>query len=138
MTVTWVKGTPTEFVNTPFKAVKAVTDGFDMDALVKKGAETMQRIIGTVNTTKSGPGRYETGLMLRTVGWRVEMGDGKIVGEFGWLDEGGRKPYFLYQEYGFTHVGSGQEIAAMMALQDADVQTREEFMQKLSEAIKRG
>lgn len=136
MSVTWVKGTPTEFVNTPFKAVKMVTDGFDMDALVKQGAEIMQRIIGTVNTTKSGPGRYETGLMLRTVSWRVETGDGKIVGEFGWLDT--QEPYFLYQEYGFTHVGSGQEIAAMMALQDADVQTREEFMQKLSEAVKRG
>jgi hypothetical protein len=129
-----VKGTPAQFIATPMKAVEQVTKGFDMTGLVRDAADAMQRTITTVTGTKSGPGRYDTGLMFQAVDWRISLPGNKIIGEFGWLDN--REAYFLYQEEGFTHYLSGQQIPAMFALQDAGVAAQQEFLKRLSEAVK--
>lgn len=150
---TWVKGSPSEFVATPMKAVQQVTEGFDMGKLVSDAAELMQEMIAIRGTgrhwsgdfgslahgypgrTASTPGRVASGHMVDSVGWRVEMEGGKLVGEFGWLTN--RDPYFLFQEDGFTHNITGEHIAGMLALQDSSIQTREEFLRRLSQALKR-
>lgn len=134
MSIRWVKGTPTQFIATPMKAVEQVTKGFDMEALVREASEAMQQTIGTINNTKSGLGRYQTGLMLRSVDWKVELGGGKIVGEFGWLDT--TEAYFVIQEKGFRVWNSGVNVPAMFALQDAGVASQQEFLKRLSEAVK--
>lgn len=150
---TWVKGSPSEFVATPMKAVQQVTEGFDMGALVKDAADLMKQMISVRGTgrswsgdfgslphgypgrTSSTPGRVASGNMRDSVSWRVEMNGGKLIGEFGWLTN--RDPYFLYQEDGFSHNITGEKIAGMLALQDAGIQSREEFLRRLSRAIKR-
>jgi hypothetical protein len=150
---TWVKGSPSEFVATPMKAVTEVTKGFDMGDLVKTAAELMQQMIRTRGTgrswsgdfgslahghpgrTASSPGRVASGHMVDSVAWRAEMEGGKLVGEFGWLTN--RDPYFLFQEEGFRHNVTGEKIAGMMALEDAGIQGREEFLRRLSQALKR-
>lgn len=150
---TWVKGSPSEFVATPMKAVQQVTEGFDMGALVKDAADLMKQMISVRGTgrswsgdfgslphgypgrTSSTPGRVASGNMRDSVAWRVEMNGGKLIGEFGWLTN--RDPYFLFQEDGFSHNITGEKIAGMLALQDAGIQSREEFLRRLSRAIKR-
>lgn len=150
---TWVKGSPSAFVATPMKAVQQVTEGFDMGALVQDAAELMQEMIAVRGTgrqwsgdfgslahgypgrTSSTPGRIASGHMVDSVSWRVEMEGGKLVGEFGWLTN--RDPYFLYQEDGFRHNITGEKIAGMFALEDAGIQAREEFLWRLSQAIRR-
>lgn len=136
MSVTWVKGSPSQFIQTPLKAVQSVTENFDMEALVREAAEAMQQTIGTINNTKSGPGRYQSGLMLRSVEWKVELEGSSIVGEFGWLDT--QEMYFLYQEEGFTIWNSGVNVPAMFALQDAGLAAQQEFLKRLSQAVKNG
>lgn len=151
---TWVKGSPSEFVATPMKAVQQVTEGFDMGALVKDAADLMKQMISVRGTgrswsgdfgslphgypgrTSSTPGRVASGNMRDSVAWRVEMNGGKLIGEFGWTDRGKQEPYFKFQEGGFTHNITGERIAGMLALQDAGIQGREEFMRRLSAALR--
>lgn len=130
MGITWVKGNPVSFQATAFKPVRAVQNNLDMEDIVKRAAEVMQFTIGNVNTTKSGPGRVDTGLMIQSVKYRTEISNGSIVGEFGWLDD--QEMYFLYQEKGFTNWLSGASIPGMMALMDADAAAREEFVGRLA------
>lgn len=136
MGITWVKGNPISFQATAFKPVRAVQNNLDMEDIVKRAAEAMQRRIGTATGTKSGPGRYETGNMIRSVKYRVEISNGAIVGEFGWLDN--QEMYFLYQDHGFVHWLSGDMIPGMMALMDAEFSARDEFVARLAAIVKLG
>lgn len=152
MSVQWVKGSPSEFVNTPFKAVKMVTDGFDMEALVEDAAALMKDLIASRGTNRawsdswpsraggrrwgSGPGRIDSGDMFDNVKSKVTYSSNTITGEFGWLDT--QEMYYLFQEDGFTHFISGEHIPGMLALQDAGIQAQQEFIRRLSLAVKRG
>lgn len=134
MGVTWVKGNPQSFVASAFKPTTQVMSDLDMDSIVKMASEAMQKRIGTVNTTKSGPGRVDTGLMLRSVKYRTEISNTKIVGEFGWLDN--QEPYFLLQDDGFDHILAGKHIPGMMALADAGIEAREKFISRLAAIVR--
>lgn len=129
----WTKGTPEQFVSSPVRAVQSVTKGFDMQSLVEEAAQTMELFIATRGTPKSGKqGRIDTGHMIQSVSWRVELDGGNLIGEFGWTET--QEPYFYYQEAGTR---SGAMIPAMLALEDAGIMAREEFMRRLSAAMKR-
>lgn len=118
-----------------------------MQSIVEKAAEAMRLIIQTSGTGKtwtrpsssgrtgSSPGRVDTGNMLDAVKWRVSSEGGNLVGEFGWLDN--QEPYFMYQESGFSHVGSGEWVRGMLALQDASLAAKEEFLTRLANALRR-
>ena len=134
--ITWVKGNPISFQATAFQPVRAVQNNLDMEDIVKRAAEAMQLRIGTATGTKSGPGRVDTGDMIQSVKYRVEISNGAIVGEFGWLDN--QEMYFLYQEHGFTHWLSGDMIPGMMALMDAEAAARDEFVARLAAIVKLG
>lgn len=130
MGVTWVRGDPISFQASAFAPVRAVQNNLDMNEIVKQAAEAMQLRIGTATGTQSGPGRYETGNMIQSVKYRVEISNTKIVGEFGWLDN--QEMYFFYQDEGFTHWLSGEHIPGMLALMDAEAEAREQFVSRLS------
>lgn len=152
MGVRWTKGTPTEFVNTPFKAVGLVTNNFDMEALVEDAAALMKDLIASRGRNRSwedswpsraggrrwgsGPGRIDSGEMFDNVKSRVEYSSDTIKGEFGWLDN--EEMYYLFQEDGFTHFISGEYIPGMLALQDAGIQSQQEFIRRLSLAVRNG
>jgi hypothetical protein len=135
MGIVWVKGSPSAFVDSPRNLVARVEKSIDLDAIVKQAAERMQYIIGTINNTASGPGRVDTTLMIKSVKYRVIIDGGNLVGEFGWLDT--QEMYFLYQEKGFTNWLTGREVPAMLALMDAGIEAREQFVRQLRDAIKR-
>lgn len=145
MSVRWERGSPDLFVSSPFRAIKGVTENFDMEQLVSDAADLMRRLIMTRGTGKvwsrpgpsgrtgSFPGRVDSGDMYSAVAHAVS-GDGRR-GEFGWLDN--QEPYFLYQEDGFRHWISGEHIPAMFALQDAGAAAQQVFLQRVMEAVKK-
>lgn len=145
MSIQWVVGSPQEFINTPQKALGLVTKNFNMEALVEDAAGMMKDLIASRGTnrqwsrawngrTHSGPGRIDTGNMYEAVTWWVSP-DG-YRGEFGWLNN--REPYFLYQEEGFPHWITGEMVPAMLALQDAGLAAQEDFVRRLTQAVKNG
>lgn len=83
-----------------------------------EGAEMVRDRIETSGTVKSGKrGRIETGAMLAAVRSEVTVTPTVITAAFGWLNT--FSDYFGYQDRGFIHYRSGEEIPGMMALQDA-------------------
>lgn len=84
----------------------------------EEGAEMVRDRIETSGTLKSGKrGRIVTGDMLAAVRSEVTATPTLVTAEFGWLHE--FRSYFGYQDAGFTHARSSEEIPGMMALQDA-------------------
>ena len=57
-----------------------------------------------------------------------------LVGEFGWLDD--QEAYFKYQDQGFVHWLSGEKITGMLALADAGIEARQEFIRRLAEMFR--
>jgi hypothetical protein len=134
MAVTWVKGTPELFVSSPRRAVEVV-EKFDMDALVRDAADMMRLIIATSGTIKSGrSGRIDTARMYDAVKSRVTFSSQSLIGEFGWLDD--QELYFHAQDAGFLHVWSGNKIPGMLALADAGIEARQEFIRRLAELFR--
>lgn len=83
-----------------------------------EGAEMVRDRIETSGTVKSGKrGRIETGAMLAAVRSEVTVTPKVITAAFGWLNT--FSDYFGFQDRGFTHYRSNEEIPGMMALQDA-------------------
>lgn len=83
-----------------------------------EGAEMVRDRIGTSGTVKSGKrGRIETGAMLAAVRSEVTVTPKVITAAFGWLNA--FSDYFGFQDRGFIHYRSHEEIPGMMALQDA-------------------
>lgn len=83
-----------------------------------EGAEMVRDRIETSGTVKSGKrGRIETGAMLAAVRSEVTVTPKVITASFGWLNV--FNDYFGFQDRGFSHYRSGEEIPGMMALQDA-------------------
>lgn len=102
---------------------------------VEQGSRTMQELISSRGTDRqwsryylsersgnlrnhSGVGRIDSGNMLDSVGWNVDVGGvGRFGGEFGWVAN--QEKYFLEQENGFFNPASATFIEPMNALRDA-------------------
>lgn len=105
-----------------------------LNEAVELGAEMMRDMISTRGTAKSGKqGRIDTGRMLKAVKVRPPKKDsgGKTQAFFGWLED--RADYFRYQEGGFTHFRTGQDVEGMYAQLDS----AEEAFRWLKEETKR-
>lgn len=98
--------------------VKAIETGveFGKNAIETRGTgKTWQR--PWHGRAGSFPGRVDTGEMLREFRGNVDIGRTETVGTLGWTKE--QLYRFLYQELGFTHNITGEEIEGMYALRDA-------------------
>lgn len=134
MGVVWTRGTPEQFVSSPRRAVELV-EKFDMEGLVRDAADMMRLIIATSGTIKSGrSGRIDTGRMYDAVKSRVTFSSQSLIGEFGWLDD--QEAYFRYQDQGFVHWLSSEKIPGMLALADAGIEARQEFIRRLAELFR--
>ena len=95
------------------------------------GENLIRNFIYTRPARTSGPsGRYRSGGMFNSVSSR----DAKGKSNFGWLSD--VKPYYLYQEGGFTHYGSGEAVAGMYAVSDAADITFEEFKAHMDKVVR--
>lgn len=79
-------------------------------------------------------GRVDTRYMLDQVESSTTVsGKGNVQGRFGWLR--GVESYFLYQEGGFRHYGTGQLVPAMYAQSDAAEWAMNELQKRIREII---
>lgn len=97
----------------------------------------MKELISTRGTAHSGKaGRIDTARMVGAVNSRVsERTRDKWRGSFGWISD--QQDYFLYQNDGFQHVGSGRMVEAMYAKQDSAEQVWDSLKARLDEVIRR-
>lgn len=111
-------GDPKQWIQEKVDKIEAGNQEILADAL-QEGEGIMKHNIESRGTSLSGKrGRIETGKMLDAVNSVVrERSNTKFLGAFGWVDK--QEDYFVYQENGFHHVGSGRMIEGMYALQDA-------------------
>lgn len=65
----------------------------------------------------SFPGRVDTGEMRDEFRGEVDIKRVETIGKLGWTRE--QLDYFLYQELGFTHNLTNEEVEGMYALRDA-------------------
>lgn len=112
-----------------------------LQAFAKVGEESMVYRIATDQKTKAsrarGGGRVKTGSMINDVsGGVTTSGAGRKTARFGWMGKQGQSGtmYYLYQEGGFRHWKSGEQIEGMRAQQDA----AEDALQAFREAMNRG
>lgn len=97
----------------------------------KTGEDLIRNFIYSRPARTSGPsGRYKTGDMSNAVSSRSEA----RKSNFGWIND--VKPYYLFQEGGFTHVGSGEWIKGMYAVTDSADITFEQFKSHMDEVVK--
>lgn len=104
-----------------------------MEEVTDEGADLMRQYIRTRGTEKSGKeGRIETGTMLDEVESAVRRNPKSVRGEFGWGVAGGRhEKYFDYQENGFRHWRSGENVPPMHAMLDAFIKMRIKFFARM-------
>lgn len=104
-----------------------------MEEVTDEGADLMRQYIRTRGTEKSGKeGRIETGTMLDEVESAVHRNPKSVRGEFGWGVAGGlHEKYFDYQENGFRHWRSGENVPPMHAMLDAFIKMRIKFFARM-------
>lgn len=104
-----------------------------MEEVTDEGADLMRQYIRTRGTEKSDKeGRIETGTMLDEVESTVHRNPKSVRGEFGWGVAGGRhEKRFDYQENGFRHWRSGENVPPMHAMLDAFVKMRIKFFARM-------
>lgn len=84
----------------------------------------------------SGVGRIDSGNMINSVNWNVDVGrKSAYSGEFGWIN-GDPENYFLKQEKGFKNMLSGTFVAPMNALRDSFTNATTVVKKKISEGLK--
>lgn len=78
--------------------------------------------------------RIDTEFMKGSVGNSDAKQEGNtIYAEWGWGIDGAQvEPYFLYQEYGFTHAVSNKDIPPMHALTESFIRVWEKFKGKIA------
>lgn len=108
---------------------------------LSKGADRMSRIIETSDTpyglSQGRSGRVDTGQMLGDVSSRVSTETTRTLsGRYGWQETAQQHPYYLYQEQGFKHSGTGRDVAPMHALLQSFIETREEFYGELVDMLR--
>lgn len=102
-----------------------------LEEVSKTGETQIKNFITTRGARTSGPqGRRRTGDMYNAVAARTNP----RVSNFGWIN--GAKPYYLYQEGGFTHSGSGEWIEGMYAVTDAADNTFQEFKAHMDQVVR--
>lgn len=119
-------------------AYQAAIQSFD------EGAKKMKQFIRERGTGKtwakpwggragSQPGRVDSGDMVDAVTFQVVRNGQNVTATLGWVDE--QAEYFFYQEKGFTHWISGDQIKGMNALMDAGSFTRMDLMKRLASVL---
>lgn len=104
-----------------------------MTNAIENGSQIMKEHISNRGIHKRG--RIDTARMVGAVGSTVrERTRDKWSGAFGWVDD--KADYFVYQEEGFTHAWSGNEIPAMYAKQDAAAEVWDTLKYELGENAK--
>lgn len=102
-----------------------------LEEVSQRGETGVRDFITSRGRPTSGPnGRYRTGEMYSKVGSATTKGKSN----FGWIN--GVKPYYLYQDGGFTHVGSGQWIEGMYAMTDSADNTFEWFKAYMDQVVR--
>lgn len=123
-------GDPRTWVQEKIRAIDTA-NRTDLASAIREGSELTKEHIATRGVSGKR-GRIDTARMVGAVGSRVsERTQSNWTGAFGWIKE--KEDYFLYQEGGFKHALSGQEIPAMYALTDAAAQVWDELKFKLEE-----
>jgi hypothetical protein len=115
---------------------KAIETGveFGKNAIETRGTgKTWQRPWG--GRVGSFPGRVDTGEMLREFRGEVDIGRTETVGKVGWTKE--QLDRFLYQELGFTHNLTNEEVEGMYALRDAAAEAWEVLQAECSSCSSR-
>lgn len=83
----------------------------------------------------TGDARFETGKMVNAVkSAMLESSNTKASGVFGWLNT--QEEYFVYQDKGFRHWITGENIPAMNALRDGYTQAIIVVQKRLKEMFK--
>ena len=114
-----------------------------IDEVTDDGAELMREYIMTRATDKvreryGREGRYRPGkAMYKAVKSGTKQNRRSVVGTFGWgVDGSANEDYFRFQEEGFRHWISGEDIVPMHALLDAYMETRERFFARMREEMR--
>jgi len=104
--------------------------------VVAQGAITARALTAQRGTeSSSGSGRIDTGAMVEAMKDKVTLEGGRIVGEFGFVDE--LADYYVYQTVtGFTHWISGEYITPTFAIRDAGEKARYEMVAAIKAAIR--
>lgn len=94
----------------------------------KEGASRMYELVD----------RIDTELMRGSVSYEdAKTTPSSVYAKFGWgLHGADVEPYFVYQEQGFTHAGSGTDVPPMHALLRAFMEVREKFYARVKAAVK--
>lgn len=102
-----------------------------LEDVSSSGETQVKNFITSRGARTSGPrGRVRTGEMYNAVSSKTSPGKSN----FGWIN--GAKPYYMYQEGGFTHVGSGQWIEGMYAITDSADSTFQEFKKRMDQVVR--
>lgn len=84
----------------------------------------------------SYPGRVDTGQMLEDFTSEVRPEGGLVVkGAFGWLST--TEMYYIFQEYGFQHWITQEEIEGMQALIQTDETQWQDFSNGCDECVRK-
>lgn len=67
--------------------------------------------------TRSGPGRIDSGDMLKNVGVKFQRGEKQSRAVFGWVNQ--FENYYKFQELGFKHAFRNVTVPGMFALRDS-------------------
>lgn len=117
---TRVRGIPKEFLD----AVEPIVNRF-----AQEGADMMYDNIDRIDT------EYMRGSVGHSDPVRT---DTSVAAEFGWGVEGAAvEDYFSYQEGGFQHYISGENIPPMHALLGAFIKARENALHKIARLVRR-
>ena len=102
----------------------------------REGARQMRDFIGSRGTALSGKrGRVESGEMLSNVRNTAErVGATRVRARWGWLNV--KRPYFRFQEQGFTHWYTREDVEPMHALLDSFIRTRTEFIANIAKRVR--
>lgn len=116
-----------------------------MEETTSVGVEVMRDVVETSGTdrlwarpwygrTGSGRGRIDTGTMLKDIAKDpVTDTSSGVKSAFGWVK--GSPTYAVHQEYGFTHVLTGEVVQGMHAMRQAEADATDEAVSSLSNGI---
>lgn len=96
-----------------------------VDEATEAGALAQKIVIATSGTGwEDRQGRLDSDKMFDAVSTTpAKLRGDAVEGEFGWVNE--TEPYFAYQDQGFTHWQTGQDVTPMHSLLSGLVAARE-------------
>lgn len=107
-----------------------------VEEAVIEGAHVQGTLIATTGTGwENRSGRVDTGAMLEAVKSSKPKRSGSTVSaEFGWLED--PQDYYVYQEQGFRHYRTGNDVKGMHALLDGFTAAKEVVVRGLARMVK--